>query len=128
VLGPIGIALIAVGVLAGFTGTTRSERSLDPETLARVRAKQAKLWLSVIVIGLALGISYVMRTQGYARLGLTVCVGILIVNAIVARFLKVRLAREVLDEEQMRNYRKYVALEAAGFTLLFVGVYLYLLR
>lgn len=127
-LGPIGIALIAVGVLAGFTGTTRSERSLDSETLNRVRAAQAKLWMSIIVIGLALGISYVMRAQGYARLGLTVGVAILVVNAIVARYLKVRLARPILDEEQLRSYRKYVALEAAGFALLFIGVYIYLLR
>jgi uncharacterized membrane protein len=127
-VGAVGIALIAVGVLAGFMGTVRSERSLDSETLARVREKQSKLWMSIIVIGIALGLSYVMRIQGYARLGLTVCVGILVVNAIVARYLKVRLARDVLDAEQMRNYRKYVALEAAGFSLLFVGVYLYLLR
>ena len=127
-MGPAGIALIAVGLIVGFLGTTRSERFLDSETLARVREKQSKLWLSVLVIGLALGISYVMRTQGQARLGLSVCVGILVVNAIVARLLKVRLARGVLDEAQMKRYRPYVALEALGFTLLFVGVYLYLIR
>ena len=127
-MGPLGLALIAVGVIAGFTGTVRSERALDSETLGRVRAAQAKLWLSIVVIGLALGVSYVMRTQGYARLGLTICVAILVVNAIVARFVKVRLASKVLDEDQLRRYRPYVALEGVGFTLLFVGVYLYLLR
>jgi hypothetical protein len=127
-VGPLGLALIAVGVIAGFTGTVRSERSLDTETLGRVRAAQAKLWLSIVVIGLALGVSYVMRVQGYARLGLTICVAILVVNAIVARFFKVRLARSVLDENQLRGYSRYVALEGVGFALLFVGVYLYLLR
>jgi hypothetical protein len=128
VLGPVGLALIVVGVIAGFFGTVRSERALDSETLGRVRAAQAKLWISILVIGLALGVSYVMRIQGYARLGLTICVGVLVVNAIVARFVKVRLARGVLDEEQLARYRPWVALEGLGFTLLFVGVYLYLLR
>ena len=127
-LGPVGLALIVAGVIAGFFGTVRSERSLDRETLGRVRDAQAKLWISILVIGLALGVSYVMRIQGYARLGLTVCVAILVVNAIVARFVKVRLASKVLDAEQLRRYRPWVALEGLGFTLLFIGVYLYLLR
>lgn len=127
-LGPVGIGLIAAGVILGFTGTTRSERSLDADTLNRVRAAQAKLWISVVVIGLALGVSYVMRIQGYARLGLTICVAVLVVNAIVARFMKVHLARGVLDDEQLKRYRPWIALEALGFTVLFVGVYLYLMR
>jgi hypothetical protein len=128
VLGPVGLALIVVGVIAGFFGTVRSERSLDSETLGRVRAAQAKLWISIVVIALALGVSYVMRIQGYARLGLTICVAVLVANAIVARFVKVRLAANVLDGDQLRRYRPWVALDGLGFTLLLICVYLYLLR
>jgi hypothetical protein len=40
----------------------------------------------------------------------------------------VRLARTVLDDAQLALYLPWVALEGLGFTLLFVGVYLYLLR
>lgn len=127
-MGPLGLALIVAGVIAGFFGTVRSERALERETLGRVRDAQSKLWWSIVVIVLALGVSYVMRIQGYARLGLTICVAILVVNAIVARFVKVRLAATVLDAEQLRRYRPWVAVEGLGFTLLFVGVYLYLLR
>src|SRR3712207_8692727 len=79
--------------------------TLFPYTTLFRSAAQAKLWLSIIVIGLALGVSYVMRTQGYARLGLTICVAILVVNAIVARFLKVRLrSEEHTSELQSRQY------------------------
>jgi multisubunit Na+/H+ antiporter MnhG subunit len=122
----LGLAITAIGAVVGFTGYFTKERGLDTDTATRMRDQQTGLGASVVMIGVALAIWYVLQTRHQARLGLSICIAILVLNAIVAHVLMLRGARAALDESQLARYRRLVTLEAAGLIAMFAGVYLYL--
>jgi len=130
VLGPIGLAIVVVGVAIGFAGTSLSERATlgDADTRAKLRQAQSRLRFAILVIAAAIAIYLVAREYHHGRLGLTVCAAILAVNSIVVAALKIRSAKQLLSAEQMPRYRTFTIVEALGFLVMFAGVYVYLIR
>lgn len=129
-LGPVGLAVVAVGVLIGFAGTTMSERATlgDAETRVKLRQSQSRLRFSILVIAAAIALYLVARSYDHARLGLSICGGMLAVNSIAIATLKIRSAKPLLTAEQLPRYRRFTILEALGFIVMFSGVYMYLMR
>jgi hypothetical protein len=95
VQGTIGYVLIAVGVLVGFVGTSRSERAAARDKAARKRMLGAlrKARFAVVVIAIAIALYLGMRQYGHGRLGLQICTAILGINAATVAVLKLRAAR-----------------------------------
>jgi hypothetical protein len=130
VQGTIGYALMAVGVIIGFVGTTRSERaaSRDPQARDRMLGALRKARFAVLVIVMAAVLYLGMRHYGHSRMGLQICTALLGVNAMVVAVLKMRAAREHLKGDNLTAFRRFVLTEAVGYILVFAGIYTYLTR
>jgi hypothetical protein len=130
VQGTIGYVLIAVGVLVGFVGTSRSERAAARDKAARKRMLGAlrKARFAVVVIAIAIALYLGMRQYGHGRLGLQICTAILGINAATVAVLKLRAAREHLSSDNAATFKRFALLEAVGYILVFAGIYLYLTR
>ena len=128
--GTVGYVLIAVGAVIGFLGTTRSDRvaAADQPAFAAMKKALAPAWISVLVIALAAGAYFGMRSQGHGLLGLQLCVGLLTANAIAMSVLKTRAAKKHLAAEALAKFRQFAVVEAIGYILVFAGIYLYLTR
>ena len=128
--GTIGYVLIAVGVVIGFVGTTKSERAAarDPDARDRMLAALRAARLAVLVIAVAIGFYLVMRHYHHARIGLQVCTSVLGINAIVVAMLKMRAGREHLKGETLATFKRFALVEAVGYILVFAGIYTYLTR
>ena len=128
--GTIGYVLIAVGVIVGFLGTTRSERAAarDPDARDRMLGALRKARFAVVVIAIAIALYLGMRHYGHGRLGLQICTAMLGVNATTVALLKMRAAREHLSGDNLTTFKRFATAEAVGYILVFAGIYLYLTR
>ena len=128
--GTIGYVLIAVGVVVGFVGTTKSERAAarDPDARDRMLAALRAARLAVLVIAVAIGFYLVMRHYNHARIGLQLCTSVLGVNAIAVAMLKMRAAREHLKGDTLTTFKRFALVEAVGYIFVFAGIYTYLTR
>jgi hypothetical protein len=130
VQGTIGYVLIAVGVIVGFLGTTRSERAAarDPDARDRMLGALRKLRFAIILIALAVAVYLGMRHYGYGRLGLQIGTALLCVNATSVAVNKMRAAREHLSGENLTTYKRFAIAEVLGYIFVLAGIYLYMTR
>lgn len=128
--GTIGYVVMAVGVIVGFLGTTRSERAAakDPDARDRMRGALKKAQLALFVIVIAVALYLAMRHYGHGRLGLQICTGLLAVNATTVAVLKTRAAREHLSSDNLTTFKRFALAEVIGYVLVLAGIYLYLTR
>lgn len=128
--GTVGYVLIAVGVIVGFVGTTRSERAAarDPDARDRMLRTLRAAKFAVVVIAIAVALYLGMRHYGHGRIGLQICTAILGVNATAVAVLKLRAAREHLTGDNLSTFKRFAFAEAIGYILVFAGIYLYLTR
>lgn len=128
--GTIGYVLIAVGVIVGFVGTTRSERAAarDPDARDRMLTALRPARLAALVIVVAIAFYLGMRHYGHGRIGLQAATSILGINAIVVAMLKMRAGREHLEGDALAAFKRFALVEAVGYILVFAGIYTYLTR
>ena len=126
----LGAVLIALGVAVGFLGTVRSERAYvaDEDARPKMLARMRKLRLAILVIAAAVAFYLLARKYGHGLGGLRISTGVLIGNALVVGALKIRAAKSILESDALARFKRYAAVEAAGFALLFAGIYVYLTR
>jgi hypothetical protein len=128
----IGLVMFAIGAVIFALAQRQIERALDelPEELSRKADERlGKINLGAVVIAVAVLVYLVARQLGHGRVGLYVCVALLVLNAVVVAFLRVRLLDALgPTPEVARKHRVGSFAQALGATIGFVGCGVYLLR
>lgn len=125
-MGVIGIGLAVVGACSWVVGERGMSSLLGAEPAQEM---VRRLRWAVYPVFLAVGTYFGARALGYGRVGLAICVSLLLVNATAAAFLRIRWFKTVGGAENVfGRYRLFALTAMAGSYFAFCGAAVYLLR
>jgi hypothetical protein len=131
-MGPLGLLATAVGVVLFLWGQRTIAGSIRdlPEALARLADERlGRLDCAAIVVAVAVVIFLATRQLGHGRVGLYVCVALLMINAAVVAALRVRWLEALRVEPAIAaRHRRGALVQMVGAWICFAGCAIYLLR